>query len=747
MNGPLKYRLYIIVLLGVLPTLAVTIFSVYKTKDLRMSQMADNGRFIITNFAYSVAEPLSIEDEAILKIISERYLANSMVKHVSIFDHEGVIIVKKGEEIQVENTDKRDMWATDTRMFFTTPIVFQGDTLGHVLIVMTLSHVHKEIRDNTKFNVSLSLIFVLIALTACYSIATTIVSKLGKITQAASKITSGELDTDLPEFEGSGEIPILSRSLRLMRDKLKNLIENLEGIVALRTEELRKKNEDIQSIMKNLPEGILTVVEGNKIHPEYSKHLEIILRTDKIAGEDFIKLLFENAEMGSDLKDQIEQVIYNSIGEPIFSYEFNSHILPSSYKETLPDGSTNFFELIWAPMLDEKENIEKILICLRDVTESQKLQAEASEQQRELDMIGEILQVSADTFQKFASTGEGFLDANESLIKETLEKDAEVLSQLFVNMHTLKGNARTFGLNSMTSQVHEVENELDDLRKDPDKEWEPEKLLESLQKARDALNEYIKISEGKLGRNSVDSDQSTADIFRIVEYLKQIDPDDHGALRSAVSRATASLQAIGGMRLETVLKDITDSLSSLANELEKPEPTVIIRSKDIYIQTHAFDLLTGCLVHMFRNSMDHGIEKPDVRQAKGKAPAGTIQLDADIRDSRARFTYKDDGQGLSVTAIQKKALEHGIVEEGRILRPDDVSKVIFSSGFSTAEEVTEISGRGVGLDAVRRLIRGRGGDIYLNVTGHSDDEQFHFFETVLELPLAMIIQVDEKAVI
>jgi two-component system chemotaxis sensor kinase CheA len=114
--------------------------------------------------------------------------------------------------------------------------------------------------------------------------------------------------------------------------------------------------------------------------------------------------------------------------------------------------------------------------------------------------------------------------------------------------------------------------------------------------------------------------------------------------------------------------------------------------------------LNDPLVHMIRNSMDHGIELPDVRGTSGKPPAGTITLRAYHQGGNIVLEVADDGAGLNRERILRKALDRGIVAPGQVPSDKEIFALIFAAGFSTAEVVTDISGRGVGMDVVRRNI-------------------------------------------
>lgn len=123
------------------------------------------------------------------------------------------------------------------------------------------------------------------------------------------------------------------------------------------------------------------------------------------------------------------------------------------------------------------------------------------------------------------------------------------------------------------------------------------------------------------------------------------------------------------------------------------------------------ELLSDPLVHLVRNSLDHGIELPEVRVAAGKPETGTVTLEAYHRGGNIVIEVSDDGKGLDKDKLRAKAIEKGLIDADAVLTEKQTYELIFMPGFSTAEKLTDISGRGVGMDVVRRNILALGGDI------------------------------------
>nr|WKN36707.1 chemotaxis protein CheA [Tunicatimonas sp. TK19036] len=123
------------------------------------------------------------------------------------------------------------------------------------------------------------------------------------------------------------------------------------------------------------------------------------------------------------------------------------------------------------------------------------------------------------------------------------------------------------------------------------------------------------------------------------------------------------------------------------------------------------DSLSDPIMHILRNSVDHGIETPEERTAKGKPLIGTVNLDAYYSGANVHIEIYDDGRGLSSDAIRSKALEKGLIKQGENLSEQEVYNLIFLPGFSTAKNVTEVSGRGVGMDVVKKNVESIRGEI------------------------------------
>lgn len=185
---------------------------------------------------------------------------------------------------------------------------------------------------------------------------------------------------------------------------------------------------------------------------------------------------------------------------------------------------------------------------------------------------------------------------------------------------------------------------------------------------------------------------------------------------SHVDRVTSDLQSVVTkarmVPIETVFSRFPRVVRDLAKDLGK-DIELVVQGKETELDRTVIDEIGDPLIHLIRNSVDHGIEKPEIRKESGKTTTGTILLKAEHEGNSVVITIKDDGKGLNEELIVKKALEKGLISDEDIskMTKEEKIKLIFASGFSTAEKVTDVSGRGVGMDVVRTKIEALNGSI------------------------------------
>ena len=217
----------------------------------------------------------------------------------------------------------------------------------------------------------------------------------------------------------------------------------------------------------------------------------------------------------------------------------------------------------------------------------------------------------------------------------------------------------------------------------------------------DRLDKFMNmVSELVIHRTRLEQISSNHRLHDLNETLEQ------------VARTTSDLQdlvmKIRMLPLDVVFNRFPRMIRDLSVELDK-EMELIVKGQDTELDRTVIDEIGEPLIHLLRNAADHGIESSEERVKKGKDPIGKIKLIAYQEGTKAVIKVEDDGAGLNVEKIKAKAEKIGINTDG--MAESDIKNLIFSQGFSTNEEVTDISGRGVGMDVVKTKISSLGGTV------------------------------------
>ncbi|MDO9380437.1 MAG: Hpt domain-containing protein [Nocardioidaceae bacterium] len=214
-----------------------------------------------------------------------------------------------------------------------------------------------------------------------------------------------------------------------------------------------------------------------------------------------------------------------------------------------------------------------------------------------------------------------------------------------------------------------------------------------------ALVEELVLTRDQL--SAVASDLRHPELARTARRLSLVADD----LRDHVRRTRCQPVEQVWSRLPRVVRDLA---RSCGREVE-----LVLEGRDVELDTVVIDAIRDPLTHLVRNAVDHGIEPPDVREARGKPRAGTLRLTAHAGQDVVRIEVSDDGAGIAPARLAERAVGLGLLSpaEAATARDPDLLDLIFRPGFSTATTISSVSGRGVGMDVVRTNIEGVGGTV------------------------------------
>jgi two-component system chemotaxis sensor kinase CheA len=225
----------------------------------------------------------------------------------------------------------------------------------------------------------------------------------------------------------------------------------------------------------------------------------------------------------------------------------------------------------------------------------------------------------------------------------------------------------------------------------------------------------------------------------LVECVRSLPYDVYAKTAEGIltlSRQTRELQdhvmAVRAQPVKAVFQRMPRLVRELAQTLGK-EVRLVLEGENTEVDKTIIEELADPLTHMIRNSMDHGLETPEDRIAAGKPPEGVIKLVAEHRAGRIVISVTDDGRGIGRDRLLAKAKSRGLVGQDEKLAPEEIDQLIFAAGLSTAEVISDVSGRGVGMDVVRRNVESLGGRISV------DSEPGRGCKFTLALPLTLAV--------
>src|SRR6478735_3376251 len=475
--------------------------------------------------------------------------------------------------------------------------------------------------------------------------------------------------------------------------QLSEYASNLEQKVEARTRELDERNRGMRLVLDNVTQGFVTIDLQGRMASE----------TSAIFGRWFgepepgVALFQYLAGHAPKFAEQLELHL-DQVAEGFLPSEVALDQLPKRFGA---GGRT--FDVLYTPV-GASEQLENLLVIFNDVTE-QLARERAEREQNELREIFQRILVDPSGVEEFLAEASKLITALET------ERDPVLQHRI---VHTLKGNSGVYGLNSLADLAHEVETQL----MDPD--HGPQLTAEQRTTLSEAWRDLIARVEQLLGGSRKDQ----LEIGR-------------SELNALLARARSGIpqkeliRELESWTLEPVerrFERLRRQAFGLARRLGKAEPTVVIDSGGVRSSSPQWTSYWAAMVHVVRNAVDHGLEETSSRTAAGKPAAGRIVLGARRNNSQIQFWVEDDGRGIDWERVKVSAERLGLPHRTR----EELIEVLFADGLTTRDEVTDLSGRGVGLAALRQSVSALHGVVSVDsVKGRGTTFRFTFDESKL----------------
>lgn len=487
---------------------------------------------------------------------------------------------------------------------------------------------------------------------------------------------------------GALVVTFFTRAVAQRDAQLSDYAANLERKVDERTRELDERNRGMRLVLDNVVQGFITVGIDGIMSPERSAIVDRWFGTPE-PGVRFSSYMEPSApkyggwfDMGlSELRDDI----------------MPAELVLDQFPKRFEAGHRTF-DVTYTP-IHNGDKIDRLLVIMSDVTET--LSRERAEREQK-ELVGLFQRISVDRtgVEEFLMEAGGLVGAIRS------ETDAVVQQRL---VHTLKGNCAIYGLESYAELAHEIESNL----------VEHKDGLSADQRA--SLVSVWKEAMRRVGRLL---GSSRRDVI-------EIDRSELDALAARAQAGVSSTELVTAFAdwsrepIERRLERLARQATSVARRLGKPEPKIEIAGHGVRLDPEGWSSYWAAMVHVVRNAVDHGLEDAETRTLAGKPEAGTVELSAQRVNGQLVISVRDDGGGVRWDKVMQKAKAAGLPHHTH----EDLVEALFSDGISTRDQASDVSGRGVGLAALRQVVRDLGGTIEVESSlGQGTQFRFTFEE-------------------
>lgn len=479
----------------------------------------------------------------------------------------------------------------------------------------------------------------------------------------------------------------------LQADEFGTIGQTLEAMVATMAQAeagLSRLNAEQGRILESVRFGLLALDGDCRTGPVHSRFAGDVFARANLAGLDFAELVYPEAHQALD-RDLLKRFLGQIRSNRIVAQAMLDDINPLR-EFTLPaqdaSGRSRQLEFHFHAIGSGQDGI---LVIFEDVTELVEARRESDRERHSHESDLEVLYQALRTGPAIVRSDlerclAGCRQATERLGVRAGKDDVD---EAFRLLHTLKGNAATLGFSKLAETAHGVEDALEELRQGAGLEYQAVPL---------------RVAEGLA--------ELAAGIGRALDLVARLAEAGRQELQSGLAGGPRPGAAAAGDKRELDLfgQRLQDMAQAVAAELDK---TVVVETS-LHPDLLAYEGLGDAVIHLVRNALDHGIEETYERLACGKSNPATIRIACEAGDSGLQLLVSDDGRGLDHGRIEAAARAKGFLgPDEPAPRPDELVKLIFRPGFSSKETASSLSGRGVGLDAVKAVVGRHKGKITL----------------------------------
>lgn len=501
-------------------------------------------------------------------------------------------------------------------------------------------------------------------------------------------------------------ILIVAQDLRATKQlKLQNLELEAIGADLLATNlMLEKKSSQVKDILDNVGQGFLSFDKDLVIDDEYSRECINIFGKSP-AGFILAELLYPHDYDEQELLNEVLVNVMNKVeDEQINLYK---SLLPN---ETELDGRTIQLEY---KIVNTNLNM-KLITIMSDITEKRRMEKEMEEEKNTMGMVVKAI-VFYEQWTECIREYDYFTKYKLYQIIEDNRPIDSKIEEISRYLHTFKGNFSQFNSNLAVKRLHDMESQLNQIKKYSGNI--DENMIRSLL-LRSNLSDWLKEDLERVSSILGEDYWSQQNGIRIdKKYLIELEKRMINFLPyNANAQLLPLLKKMQHKSLKEMLRIYPEHTYNLADRMGKLINPFTIEGDDVMLDSDYYGQFIRSLIHVFRNIVDHGIEYPDERINLGKREAGNIYVQIESNDELFKITISDDGAGFDEDKLIANAIEKGkyTADQIRTFSKEQILNLAFETDISTADEITVVSGRGMGLSTVKHEAEKLNGRIQLN---------------------------------